>query len=88
MTPLLQNHGMFPPMLKLDRGRWYGVVQSPYSMITHLGTRSMEQSPSRVSHIAIDSQSVCLGVEPRLGLMTRYSFLIESYSPVHMGRPL
>jgi hypothetical protein len=34
------------------------------------------------------SQSVCLGVEPRLGLMTGYSSLIESYSPVHMGRPL
>jgi hypothetical protein len=40
------------------------------------------------SHIATDIQSVCLGVEPRLGLMTRYSFLIESYSPVHMERPL
>jgi hypothetical protein len=34
------------------------------------------------------SQSVCLGVEPRLGLMTRYLFFIQSYSPVHMGRPL
>jgi hypothetical protein len=40
------------------------------------------------SHIATESQSVCLGVEPRVGLMTRYSFLIESYSPVHMGHPL
>jgi hypothetical protein len=28
------------------------------------------------------SQSVCLGVEPLLGLMTRYLFFIESYSPV------
>jgi hypothetical protein len=34
------------------------------------------------------SQSVCLGVEPRLGLMTRYSFFLENYCPVHMGRPL
>jgi hypothetical protein len=34
------------------------------------------------------SQSVCVGVEPRLGLMTRYLFFIESYSSVHMGRPL
>jgi hypothetical protein len=34
------------------------------------------------------SQSVWLGVEPHLGLMTRYLFLFESYSPVHMGRPL
>jgi hypothetical protein len=30
------------------------------------------------------SQSVCLGVEPRPGLTTRYL----CYSPVHMGRPL
>jgi hypothetical protein len=34
------------------------------------------------------SQSVCLGVEPRLGLMTRYYFLNESYCPVQVGRPL
>jgi hypothetical protein len=34
------------------------------------------------------SQSVCLGVEPRPGLMTRYLFILESYRPVHMGRPL
>jgi hypothetical protein len=40
------------------------------------------------SHIATDGQSVCLGVEPRLWLMTRYFFLFESYCPVHVGRPL
>jgi hypothetical protein len=44
------------------------------------------------SHIATDCQSVCLsvclGVEPRLGLMTRCFFLFESYCPVHVGRPL
>jgi hypothetical protein len=34
------------------------------------------------------SQSVRLGVEPRLGLMTRYLFLYESCHPVYMGRPL
>jgi hypothetical protein len=34
------------------------------------------------------SQSVYLGVEPRLGLMTRCFFLFESYCPVHVGRPL
>jgi hypothetical protein len=28
------------------------------------------------SHFATDSQSVCLGVEPRLGLMTRFLFMI------------
>jgi hypothetical protein len=34
------------------------------------------------------SQSVRLGVEPRLGLMTRYLFLHESCCPVYVGRPL
>jgi hypothetical protein len=37
------------------------------------------------------SQSVRLGVEPRLGLMTRYLIIylsFESYCPVCMGRPL
>jgi hypothetical protein len=34
------------------------------------------------------SQSVCLGVEPHLGLMTRYWLCFESYSPVNWGRPL
>jgi hypothetical protein len=34
------------------------------------------------------SQSVRLGVEPCLGLMTRYLFLYESCCPVYMGRPL
>jgi hypothetical protein len=40
------------------------------------------------SHIATDGQSVCLGVEPRLGLMTRCFFLFESYCPVHVRRLL
>jgi hypothetical protein len=40
------------------------------------------------SHVATEvSQSVCFGVEPRLGFMTRYS-LFERYCPVHVGRPL
>jgi hypothetical protein len=34
------------------------------------------------------SQSVSLGVEPHLGLMTRYLFLYDSYSLVFVGRPL
>jgi hypothetical protein len=48
----------------------------------------MNQQSQSKSHISTDSQSVCLGVEPRLGLMTRYLLFIESYSPVRMGRPL
>jgi hypothetical protein len=34
------------------------------------------------------SQSVSLGVEPHLGLMTRYLLLFDSYSLVFVGSPL
>jgi hypothetical protein len=36
------------------------------------------------------TQSVCLGVDPRPGLMTRYLFLIEMGQPVpgHLGNPI
>jgi hypothetical protein len=34
------------------------------------------------------SQSVSLGVEPHLGLMTRYLLLFDSYGLVFVGRPL
>jgi hypothetical protein len=33
-------------------------------------------------------QSVNLGVEPHLGLMTRYLLLFDSYGLVFVGRPL
>jgi hypothetical protein len=33
-------------------------------------------------------QSVSLGVEPRLGLMTRYLLLFDSYGLGFVGRPL
>jgi hypothetical protein len=44
--------------------------------LSHLNGRKLErakfkQSQSQ-SHIATDGQSVCLGVEPQLGLMTRF----------------
>jgi hypothetical protein len=45
------------------------------------------QSQSQ-SHIATDGQSVSLGVEPHLRLMTRYLFLFDSYSLVIVERPL
>jgi hypothetical protein len=34
------------------------------------------------------SQSVSLGVEPHLGLMTRYLILFDSYDVVFVGCPL
>jgi hypothetical protein len=42
------------------------------------------QSPS---HIATDGQSVSLGVEPHLGLMTRYLLQFDSYGLLFVGRP-
>jgi hypothetical protein len=45
----------------------------------HTGlTQSKSKSKSRLTV----SQSVSLGVEPRLGLMTRYLLLFDSYGPV------
>jgi hypothetical protein len=40
------------------------------------------------SHIATDGQSVSLGVEPHLRLMTRYLLLFDSYDLVFVGHPL
>jgi hypothetical protein len=34
------------------------------------------------------SQSVSLGVEPQMGLMTRYLLLFDSYGLIFVGRPL
>jgi hypothetical protein len=49
-------------------------------------------SNPRPGHVRVTLQltvsPVCLGVQPRLGLMTRCFFLLESYCPVHVGRPL
>jgi hypothetical protein len=39
------------------------------------------------SHITTDGQSVSLGVEPYLGLMTRYLLLFDSYGLVFCGAP-
>jgi hypothetical protein len=40
------------------------------------------------SHIAIDGQSVSLGVEPHLGLMSRYLLHFDNYGLVFVGRSL
>jgi hypothetical protein len=48
----------------------------------------MNASSQIQSHIATDGQSVSLGVEPHLGLMTRYLLLFDSYGLVFVGRPL
>jgi hypothetical protein len=48
-----------------------------------LSTTSQSQS-----HIATDGQSVSIGTEPHLGLMTRYLILFDNYDLVFVGRPL
>jgi hypothetical protein len=50
---------------------------------------SQNYSSQSQSHIATDGQSVSLGVEPHLGLMTRYLVLFDSYGLVlFVRRPL
>jgi hypothetical protein len=39
------------------------------------------------SHIATDGQSVSLGVDPHMGLITRYLLLFDSYGLVFCGTP-
>jgi hypothetical protein len=55
---------------------------------TRLGGTKNHSAEVKVTLQLTVSHSVCLGVEPQLGLMTRCFFLFESYCPVHMGRPL
>jgi hypothetical protein len=50
----------------------------------HMGSQQTQSQ----SHIATDSQSVSLGVEPHLGLMTRILILFDSYGLIFVGRPL
>jgi hypothetical protein len=61
-------------------------TRSPY--ITNTDTKEPRLCKFSVTLQLTVSQFVCLGVEPRLGLMTRSFFLFESYCPVQVGRPL
>jgi hypothetical protein len=49
---------------------------------------ALSNSSQKQSHIATDRQSVSLGVEPHLRLMTRYLLLFDSYGLVFAGRLL
>jgi hypothetical protein len=61
-------------------------------IIVSLERESESQSQSYITVTLHDSQSVsqsvCLGVEPSLGLLTRDLFFFESHCPVTWGRPL
>jgi hypothetical protein len=48
----------------------------------------VKSSQDKVTLLLIVGQSVSLGVEPHLGLMTRYLLLFYSYGLVFVGRPL
>jgi hypothetical protein len=51
-------------------------------------TRVTKLSEVEVTLRLTVSQSVSLGVEPHLGLMTRYIFLFDNYVLAFVGRPL
>jgi hypothetical protein len=55
-------------------------VQNSCQLSTELDCQSQ-------SHITTDGQSVSLGVEPHLGLMTSYLLLFDSYRLVFCGAP-
>jgi hypothetical protein len=54
----------------------------------HPSTDLTNNSSQSRSHIVTDGQSASLGVEPHLGLMTRYLLLFDSYGLVIVGHPL
>jgi hypothetical protein len=66
-------------ILRLKGLRWRYSNPAAHGVITPAQSQS---------HIAIDCQSVSLGVEPHLRLMTRYLLLSDSYGLVFVGHPL
>jgi hypothetical protein len=59
------------------------------------GVEAVSESESESVRVTLQltvSQSVCIGVEPNLGLLTRdlffFFFVFEIYCPVFWGRPL
>jgi hypothetical protein len=62
-------------------------VASYYSQGYSGGIRTQRVRVSVILPLTV-SQSVSLGVEPHLGLMTRYLLLSDNYGLVFVGRPL
>jgi hypothetical protein len=86
LSTQLQHHLFSASLVELD-----STANPQLSSLTHQPTTSLLQ-PSQVKvKVTLQlmvSQSVSLGVEPHLGLMTRYLLLFESYGLVFVGRPL
>jgi hypothetical protein len=59
------------------------MTQTGQDMTGHIATDGQS-----ISKRLTVSQSVSLGVEPHLGLLTRYLFLFDSYGLVFLGRHL
>jgi hypothetical protein len=84
-----------PDQSSLSRVRvpWYS---KPYFSVSDLRLpfpspptiRRVKSSQVKVTLRLTVSQSVSLGAEPHLGLMTRYLLLFDSYGPIFVGRPL
>jgi hypothetical protein len=69
---------------------WWILLASVIKLLLRswTGSRLLTQNKVKVTLRLTVNKSACLGVEPRLGLMTRCFFLFESYCPVPVGRPL
>jgi hypothetical protein len=72
----------FYRLIRLAGLRWRYSTPPPHG---NLSNQSQNQSQS---HTATDGQSVSPSVKPRLGLMTRYLLLFDSYGLVFVGRHL
>jgi hypothetical protein len=63
-------------------------VQAQYSRLFIMHNDLESKVKVKVTLRLTDSQSVSLGVEPHLGLMTRYLLFFDNYSLAFVGRPL
>jgi hypothetical protein len=66
----------------------FPAISSQFIFDCHSRDFLSSHSSSKVSHIATDGKSVSLGVEPHLGLLTRYLLLVSSYGLASLKRPL
>jgi hypothetical protein len=81
----------FRRFLRLAGLRWRYSTPPPHWILTYCQSPSMTNSKLKKVKVTLRltvSQSVILGVEPHLGLMTRYLLLFDTYGIVFLERPL